>query len=110
VSQKPDSTGLCQCAVTTIGSSGKEGELTGGSGRDVVGRRQARERLLELFAIERLDQKAVHAGLKASVAVLDQRVRGQRQDRGRAPGLAGFVASDAFGGFDTVERAIAESW
>src|SRR4030081_741702 len=42
---------------------------------------ETRQRIGQLFAVERLYQKAVHAGLKAGVAVLQQRVRRQREDR-----------------------------
>ena len=47
---------------------------------------QPRERFGELFAIDRFDQKAVHAGLEAGVAIFHQRIGGERQDRVRRPG------------------------
>ena len=64
---------------------------------------EAGERVGELFAVERLDQEAVHAGLEAGVAVLHQRVGGERENRRRAAGLTGLAGADALGGFDAVE-------
>ena len=62
--------------------------------------RQCGQRLVELVAIERLDQEAVHPGLEAGIAILHQRVGGEREDRRPASGLAGFELTDAFGGVD----------
>ncbi len=61
------------------------------------------QRLGELFAIERLDQKAVHSRFETGVAILHQRVRRERQDRCLAAGQAGLEATNALGGFDAVE-------
>ena len=44
------------------------------------------QRLREFLAVERLDQKSVHARLKAGIAILDQRIRSQGQDRGPPSG------------------------
>ena len=64
---------------------------------------QAGEGVGKLFAVERLDQKPVHAGLEAGIAILHQRVRGQCEDRRPAFRLAGFAATNALGGLDAVE-------
>ena len=64
---------------------------------------EARQRVGELFAIERLDQKAVHAGFETGVAILHQRIRRQRQDRRLAAGLAGLALADPPCGLDAVE-------
>ena len=57
------------------------GSVKSAASGDVPRGGQARQRIGQLFAIERLDQKTVHAGLEAGIAILHQRVRGQRQDR-----------------------------
>ena len=59
---------------------------------DVPCRDEAGERLGEFFAVERLDQKSVHAGFEAGVAVFHQRVGGEREDRRPAARLAGLEA------------------
>src|SRR2546425_5918916 len=64
---------------------------------------QPGERVGELFAIERLDQEAVHSSFKTGIAILHQRVRCQREDRRLAARLAGLKATDPPGGFDAVE-------
>ena len=73
------------------------------SGGEIPGGGEARERVGELFAIERLDQKAVHAGLETGVPIFHQRVGGERKDRRAAAGLSGFAGADLLGGFDAVE-------
>jgi len=60
----------------------------------------------EFFTIERLDQKAVHAGFKARVAILDQRVRSEGEDRRLAARLSRLKATDTLGGFDAVKCGI----
>ena len=63
----------------------------------------AGQRLGELLAVERLDQKSVHAGFEAGIAVFHQRVGGERQDQRAPAGLAGFARANALGGLDAVE-------
>ena len=40
-----------------------------------------RQRVSEFLAVERLDQESVHAGFETGVAILDQRIRRQGEDR-----------------------------
>src|ERR1700721_1936897 len=65
-------------------------------------RAKSAKRFREFFAIERLDQKSVHARLKAGIAILDQRIRGQGEN-GRPPSGPRFVEADAFGCLDAVK-------
>ena len=68
--------------------------MTGPQAARCVHARQSRQRpLSQLFAIQRFDQQAVHAGLKAGVAVFHQLVCSQRQDRRLRAGLAGLSRS-----------------
>lgn len=56
----------------------------------MTGGRQSRKRVGQSLAIERLDEKAIHAGLETRVTIVDQRVGGQRQDGRAAAGPDGF--------------------
>src|SRR6058998_1788687 len=73
------------------------------SGRQMPRGGQTGERVGELFAIERLDQKAVHSSFKTGITILHQRVRRQRQDWRLTARLAGLKATDTLGCFDAVE-------
>src|ERR1700745_3964152 len=64
---------------------------------------QLRQRFGQLVAVDRLDQEPVHPGFETGIAMLDQRVRGEREDRRAPAGLARFKSADAFGGLDAVE-------
>src|SRR6266850_2656928 len=64
---------------------------------------QACERIGQLFTIERLDQKTVHAGFKAGVAIFHQRVCREGEDWRLAARLSRLKATDTPGGFDAVE-------
>ena len=64
------------------------------SRRDVPGRDEAGEGVGEFLAVERLDQKSVHAGLEAGVAVFHQRVGGEGEDRRPAARLAGLESAN----------------
>src|ERR1700730_15737208 len=75
----------------------------GPSGGEMPRGGQACERIGKLFTIERLDQKTVHAGFKAGVAILHQRVRREGEDRRLAARLSRLKATDTLGGFDAVE-------
>jgi hypothetical protein len=66
-------------------------------------RRQPGQRLGEFLAIERLDQKTVHAGLETGIAVFHQGVGGECEDRRAPAGFAGLAGADAFGGLDAVK-------
>ena len=70
---------------------------------DVLCGSQARERVRKLFTIERLDQKAIHAGFETGVAIFHQRVGGQRKDRRLAAGAAGLASANAPGRLDAIE-------
>src|SRR5712664_1418131 len=73
------------------------------SGSEMPRGGQACERICKLFTIERLDQKTVHAGFKAGVAILHQRVGREGKDWRLAARLSRLKATDTLGGFDAVE-------
>src|SRR3981189_3002780 len=73
------------------------------SGREMPRGGQACKRVGELFTIERLDQKAVHAGFKAGVAILDQRVRREGEDRRLAARLSSLTGTVGNGGYQTAK-------
>src|ERR1019366_4520050 len=97
----PDMLGPIAGSVKDI--AGADVASRAGSGGQMPRGGQASERIGELFAIERLDQKAVHSSLEAGVAILHQRIRGEREDRRLAARLAGLAGADALGCFDAVE-------
>ena len=52
---------------------------------------QLRQGFDQLLAVDRLDQEPVHPGFEAGVAMLHQRIRGQRKDRRAAARLTGYT-------------------
>src|ERR1700722_12665545 len=79
---------LRSCSVELPNASRyhRSGVALAGSGGEMPRGGQARQRIGQFVSIERLDQKAVHADLKAGVTIFHQRVRGQREDRRMAAG------------------------
>ena len=60
------------------------------------------QNLRQPVAVERLGEKAVHAGRDAGLAVLVECIGGQRDDRGAWPIACGLGGADASGGLDAV--------
>ena len=68
-----------------------------------LGRGNFGQRRGQPFAVERLDQEAVHAGGEAGLAVLGEGVGGQRDDRRARVAAFGLGGADAARGLEAVD-------
>src|SRR4051794_41123604 len=77
----------------------RERWIVGGSAREMWGRCDPAQRLVQFVAIGRFDQNPVHPRLEAGIAILNQRIGGEREDWRVAAACGCLMCADVLGRF-----------